>query len=137
MKRYSEVILLPTFEERFEYLKLGGQVGYDTFGSHRYLNQVFYNSPEWKKFRRDIFIRDAGCDLGIEGLSYEYGLLVHHLNPITIEDVINRSPLLLDPENAITTVSRTHKAIHYGSFDALEMPFADSRRPFDTIPWRQ
>lgn len=134
-KTYSELITIPSFKERFEYLKIGGQVGEFTFGSHRYLNQVFYNSPEWKRFRRDIILRDMACDLGVEGYSYEYGLLVHHINPITIEDIAMRSSLILDPENVITTISRTHKAIHYGCYDFMD-DFSLTRTQNDTAPWR-
>ena len=134
-KSYSELVTLETFRERFEYLKIGGQIGEFTFGSHRYLNQLFYKSPEWKSFRREIILRDMACDLGVEGYSYEYGLLVHHINPITIEDIMNRSKAVLDPENAITTILKTHKAIHYGSYDFLE-DFSITRSPGDTVPWR-
>ena len=136
MKRtYTELISLPTYKERFEYCDLVGKVGDETFGSHRYLNQMLYSSPEWKQFRNDIILRDKGCDLALEGFEIlKYGT-IHHLNPITIDDVINRRPCVFDPENVITVASDTHRFIHYGHGQAPNREPVE-RRPNDTCPWR-
>ena len=135
IKTYSEMITLPTFEERFEYLKIGGFVGRETFGYDRYLNQVLYNSPEWKKCRLKIIIRDNGCDLGCEGYEIHGRIIIHHINPITLEDILNRNPMVFDPDNLITTIHNTHNAIHYGDRDLLLIaPIERSRN--DTCPWR-
>ena len=135
IKTYSELITIPTFEGRFEYLKLDGQVGVETFGFNRYLNQVFYKSDEWLSIRDDIITRDNGCDLGMEGYEIYGRILIHHINPITKDDIIQRSRNLLDPENLITTVKRTHDAIHYGDSNLLiRAPI--ERRKNDTCPWR-
>ena len=133
---YSELITLPTFEERFEYLKLPGVVGQATFGGNRWLNQRFYTSKEWKTFRRDIIVRDNGCDLGIDdGLHDIHGrILIHHLNPIRIEDLKERSfDILLDPENVICVSHKTHEAIHYSDANLLET--YHERTPNDTKLW--
>lgn len=136
IKTYSEMIQLPTFIERFRYLKIGGEVGKETFGHDRYLNQTLYSSQEWKRFRRDIIIRDHGCDLACEGFEINYGpMLIHHINPISIEDVIRRDPKIFDPENVVSTVLRTHNAIHYGD-ESLLMIEPIERRPNDTCPWK-
>ena len=135
IKTYSELITIPTFEERFEYLKLDGQVGVETFGFNRYLNQAFYKSDEWLSIRDDIITRDNGCDLGMEGYEIYGRILIHHINPITKDDIIQRSRILLDPENLITTVKRTHDAIHYGDSNLL-MRAPIERRKNDTCPWR-
>lgn len=136
IKTYSELIELPTFKERFEYLKLNGRVGEDTFGYDRYLNQIFYKSKEWLSIRNYVITRDNGCDLGVPGREILGDkILIHHINPITKEDILNRSEKLLDPENLITTVKNTHDAIHYGSSDLLyEEPIERSKN--DTCPWR-
>ena len=134
---YSELIQLPTFEERFEYLRLDGQVGKETFGFDRYLNQIFYSrDPEWKSIRNFVIARDNGCDLGIEGFEINNRILVHHMNAITKEDLLSRSRFLLDPEYLISTVKRTHDAIHYGS-EAPIIRSSIERRKNDTCPWRQ
>lgn len=136
-KSYSELIKLETFEERFKYLKLDGQVGDFTFNGRRYLNQLLYRSPEWRAFRREIAIRDDGCDLAhpdhkIFGNTY---LIVHHINPITVEDVVDRNSCIFDKENVILTIDNTHKAIHYGSEDLLyKLPI--ERKENDTCLWR-
>ena len=135
IKTYSELITIPTFEERFEYLKLDGQVGVETFGFNRYLNQVFYKSDEWLSIRDYVITRDNGCDLGMEGYEIYGRILIHHINPITKDDIIQRSRNLLDPENLITTVKRTHDAIHYGDSNLL-MKAPIERRKNDTCPWR-
>lgn len=135
IKTYSELITLPTFEERYRYLKLGGVVGVETFGYDRYLNQILYNSPEWKNFKRDMVIRDNGCDLAMEGFEIHGIILLHHINPISVEDVIRRNPCIFDPENVITTMLRTHNAIHYGD-ESLLMLAPKERTANDTCPWR-
>lgn len=138
IRTYSELIQLPTFEERFRYLKLDGRIGEDTFGSSRYLNQYFYTSDEWRTIRRDVIIRDKGCDLGMLDREIPDGVLitVHHLNPITMEDILNRSKFLLDPEYLICVTDITHKAIHYGDESLLLATTPIERRPNDTCPWR-
>lgn len=136
-RTYSELITLPTFEERYHYLKLGGVVGEETFGYDRYLNQVFYSSKEWKTFRRDIIVRDMGCDLGIEDREIGRTILIHHMNPITLADIHQRNlDVLLNPENVICTSLNTHNAIHYGDESLLVLaPIERSRN--DTCPWRR
>ena len=134
MKTYSDLILLPDFISRFEYLKLGGKVGSDTFGFDRYLNQLFYSSKEWRDLRNHIIVRDSGCDLGIESRPIMTRILIHHINPMTLRDINNRNPLLLDPENLITVSFETHNAIHYGSIDMLPVDYI-ARQPGDTKWW--
>lgn len=136
LRTYSELKQLKTFEERYEYLKLDGQVGVDTFGFDRYLNQVFYKSPEWRSVRNEVIVRDNGCDLGIEGREIHTKILVHHMNPISKEDILERSDILLNPEYLITTVKRTHDAIHYGDADTL-LKDPIERSANDTCPWRK
>ena len=136
IKTYSELIQFPTFIERYRYLKIGGRVGEDTFGHDRYLNQALYSSYEWKRFRREIILRDNGCDLGCEDRELYEKILIHHINPITIEDVIRRDPKIFDPENVISTSHITHNAIHYGDESLLFTELIE-RRPNDTCPWRR
>lgn len=136
LRTYSELKQLKTFEERYEYLKLDGQVGADTFGFDRYLNQVFYKSPEWRSVRNEVIVRDNGCDLGIEGREIHTKILVHHMNPISKEDILQRSNILLNPEYLITTLKRTHDAIHYGDADIL-IKDPIERAANDTCPWRK
>lgn len=132
---YSELITLPTFIERFRYLKLDGSIGMDTFGHDRWLNQVLYRSPEWKRFRNGIIIRDNGCDLGCEDRPIFGKILIHHINPLTIEDVLNRDPKIFDEENVISTILLTHNALHYGDESILyQNPV--TRKPNDTCPWK-
>ena len=136
IRTYSELITIPTFKERFEYLKLNGSVGLETFGHDRYLNQILYNSPEWRRFRPEIIVRDNGCDLACEGYEIFGKILIHHINPITAQDILNRNPKVFDPENVITTVHNTHNAIHYGDENLLiTAPIERSRN--DTCPWRK
>lgn len=136
IRTYSELVQLSTFEERYRYLRLLGAVGKETFGFDRYLNQLFYRSPEWKEARNQVIIRDNGCDLGIEGREIQGRVLIHHMNPITAEDIRERSDLLLNPEFLITTAHNTHQAIHYGDESLLILtPTIRSRN--DTCPWRQ
>lgn len=135
MKTYSELITLPTFEERFRYLELDGQVGIETFGFDRYLNQKFYKLPEWQQVRNDVIVRDNGCDLGIEGREIFGRIYIHHINPISVDDIKNKEQWILDPEFLISTCKRTHDAIHYSDESILfEEPI--ERSPNDTIPWR-
>ena len=135
IRTYSELILLPSFEERFEYLRLDGKVGEDTFGFDRYLNQLFYRSQEWRKIRDYVIVRDNACDLGVEGYDIYSKVLIHHMNLITARDMEKRTDLLLDPEYLICTTHNTHNAIHYGDASLLpETPIKRSRN--DTCPWR-
>ena len=136
IRTYSELITLPTFEERFRYLQLGGKVGEDTFGHDRYLNQMFYTSDEWRRTRRDVIVRDNGCDLGIQDREIHGLIIIHHMNPITIEDIINRSEFLLNPEYLISTVKNTHDAIHF-SDERILITDPIERRPNDTCPWKR
>lgn len=136
IRTYSELITLPTFEERFRYLQLGGKVGEDTFGHDRYLNQMFYTSDEWRRIRRDVIVRDNGCDLGIQDREIHGLIIIHHMNPITIEDIINRSEFLLNPEYLISTVKNTHDAIHF-SDERILITDPIKRRPNDTCPWKR
>lgn len=135
IKTYSELITIPTFEERFRYLKMQGVVGEETFGYDRYLNQLFYTSPEWRRVRRDVIVRDNGCDLGIWDREIQGLITVHHINPITIDDIRNRSEFLLNPDYLICVSDLTHKAIHYGD-ERLLITAPVERRPNDTCPWR-
>ena len=135
IRTYSELIAIPTFEERFEYLQLKGSVGKDTFGYDRYLNQVLYRSPEWKRLRNQIIIRDCGCDLACDGYDIYGKVLIHHLNPITVEDVLARSRKVFDPDNLVCVSHNTHNAIHYGDVDLLVTgPIIRTKN--DTCPWR-
>ena len=135
-RSYEELIHIPGFKERFEYLSLQGSVGAATFGSRRYLNQMLYRLPEWKSIRRKVILRDNACDLGHP--DYEINAqpaYVHHINPISIDDIVNRSPIVFDINNLITTTFRTHQAIHYGD-EGLLPSLPVERRPGDTCPWR-
>lgn len=136
IRTYSELIMLPTFEERFKYLQLDGQIGEQTFGFDRWLNQTFYRSQKWKSLRDHVFIRDNGCDLGVEGYEIHGRFLIHHMNPITIEDIEEESDFLLNPEYLISTIHNTHNAIHYGDENLLAKgPIVRTKN--DTCPWRR
>ena len=136
IRTYSELITLPTFEERYRYLRLGGRVGEETFGFDRYLNQIFYKSVEWRSIRDHVIIRDCGCDLGMPDREIHGRIIVHHMNPIYQEDILRRSKYLLDPEYLICTIKNTHDAIHYGDENLLiTVPVERSKN--DTCPWRQ
>ena len=135
-KTYRELCRLHTFEERYEYLKLGGVVGRETFGFERYLNQVFYNSKEWKLCRRNIIIRDKGCDLAIPGREIVGRIIVHHINALTIEDIELARDCLFDPNNLISTSHNTSQAIHYGDASLL-MRLPQERRKGDTQLWQR
>lgn len=136
IKTYSEMLSLPTFIERFEYLRIGGQVGDATFGYDRYLNQILYRTPEWKRFRRDIIIRDMGFDLACDDREIVGKILVHHINPLTIDDVSNLDPKIFDPENVVCVSLDTHNAIHYGD-ESLLMKEPVVRTKNDTCPWKR
>lgn len=134
IRTYAELIKLPTFEERFNYLKLNGQVCKETFGFDRYLNQVFYKSQQWRKLRRQIIIRDNGCDLGIEGYDIPDRIYIHHMNPLTKDDIIHSSDFLMNPEYLICVSHMTHEAIHYGDIHLLPQQLIE-RTPNDTTLW--
>lgn len=137
LRTYNELTKMETFEERFEYLRLKSGVGIATFGSDRYLNQILYTSPEWKSFRRRIILRDNGCDLAIKDREIIGGITIHHLNPITVEDVINRDPAVFDPNNVVCVSHNTHNAIHYGDSNLLMPSKPTLRSPNDTCPWKE
>lgn len=136
IRTYSELITIPTFEERFRYLKLDGKVGKETFGFDRYLNQIFYKSDEWRSVRDFVIVRDNGCDLAMKGYEIHGRIYVHHMNPIAIEDILTHSDYLLNPDFLVTTIHSTHNAIHYGDENLLAtLPIERSR--YDTCPWRK
>lgn len=136
IKSYSDLVQFDSFIDRFRYLKLNGQVSDPTFGSTRYLNQVFYSSPEWKRIRQKIIIRDEGRDLGVEGYDIYGRICIHHINPITLFDIEDRSSKLLDPDNLVCVSFDTHEAIHYGDESLLKTdPII--RKPNDTCPWKK
>ena len=129
-------MLLPTYIDRYRYLRIGGRVGEATFGHDRYLNQILYKSDKWKRFRNRIIVRDNGCDLACEGFYIHKKAIVHHIDPITVEDVINGHPKVFDEENVILTSLNSHNAIHYGD-EHLLITSPIERRPNDTCPWKQ
>lgn len=134
LRKYSELMTLATIEERFNYLKLSGKVGDSTFGFDRYLNQAFYNSVEWKNFRSSILIRDNGNELGIENYPIFGRIIVHHINPITIEQIEDYD-VILNPENVICVSHTMHEAIHYGDWNLIPKNY-EPRKRNDTVPWR-
>jgi len=133
-RTYTELRQLPTFEERFKYLRLGAQVAAETFGFDRWVNQRFYKSPEWRKIRRDVIIRDEGRDLGVEGYELQNGIYVHHMNPMLPKDVVDAAEWILNPEYLICVSYNTHQAIHFGDENLL--PKLIERKPNDTCPWK-
>lgn len=136
IRTYTELSRLKTFDERFEYLQLKGIVGRETFGFDRIFNQKFYTSDEWHRVRDEVIVRDNGCDLGVKGFEiFGRRIIIHHINPITMDDIANGSSILLDPENLITTIHPTHNAIHYGD-KRLLIRAPIERRKYDTCPWR-
>ena len=134
-KSYDEMMRLPTYDERLKYLQLDGRVSELTFGGHRYLNQKLYSSPEWKCVRRKVIIRDNGCDLNDADRPIYDKVLIHHINPITVEDVLNRDPSVFDMDNLVCVSNNTHQAIHY-SRPGTQIPTVIERRPNDTAPWK-
>ena len=136
IRTYSELIRIPTYEERFRYLQLNGKIGLDTFGFDRYLNQQFYSSPEWRAVRDDIIIRDNGCDLGFEGYDIHGRIYIHHMNPISVRDIVDVTDYLLNPEYLICTTHITHNAIHYGD-ESLLILAPIERTKNDTCPWKR
>ena len=136
IRTYSELIRLPTFEERFRYLKLDGLVGKDTFGFDRYLNQEFYRSKEWKEVRDFVIVRDNGCDLSMDGYEIVGRIYIHHMNPITVNDIVHSSDFLLNPDYLICMSHNTHNAVHYGDEDLLVTAPVE-RRKNDTCPWKR
>lgn len=134
-KTYSELIKLQTFEERFEYLKLDGLVGHETFGGHRYLNQALYQTLEWRHTRNEVIYRDLGLDLAHEDRPINGSIYIHHINPITIEDILEKRPCVFDLENLVCASFRTHNAIHYGTENILVKDLV-IRRKDDTCLWR-
>ena len=136
IKTYSELITIPTFIERYRYLRLGGRVGEETFGFDRYLNQIFYKDSKWLATRDRVIVRDNGCDLAIPDREIKSRILVHHINPITKEDILRRDPKLFDLENLICTIKSTHDAIHYGN-ESLLLVEPIERHMNDTCPWRR
>ena len=136
LRSYKELSKLKTFEERFEYLKLNGEVGKDTFGFDRIFNQIFYKSREWRSVRHQVIIRDNGCDLGVEGHDIYGKIIIHHMNPITIKDIENSSEFLLNPDYLICTSHQTHNAIHY-SDESLLFQAPAERYMNDTCPWKK
>lgn len=136
IKSYDALILLDTIEDRYNYLRIGGGVGHETFGFDRYLNQGFYQSTEWKRVRNEVISRDNGCDLGLEGYEINGRILIHHMNPIRPDQIKFFDPDILDPDFLISCSHKTHNAIHYGDENLLPRRIVE-RRPNDTIPWRQ
>lgn len=135
IRSYSELAMLDTFAERLAYLKLEGAVGFETFGSERWVNQRFYTSSEWRRFRRQIILRDFGCDLGIPGYDVARYGVIHHINPIRYDDLVNSAECLMDPENSIFVSPATHRVIHYGDLKLACLEHSD-RTPNDTCPWK-
>ena len=136
MKTHTELCRFETFDERFDYLSLKSRVGAATFGFERYLNQQFYTSRQWRDVRHEVIARDMGLDLGIPGRELHHKIIIHHMNPMTIEDIENGNPDILDPELLITVSHETHNAIHYGDRSRLPQPWTE-RKPGDTVFWRQ
>ena len=135
IRTYEELITFQTFEERFNYLRIKGRVGEDTFGADRYLNQMFYRSKEWKRIRDIVILRDNGCDMGVEGYDVYEKAVIHHMNPLSIDDIAHASDNLMNPRYLITVSFNTHQAIHYGTELNL-ITFPKDRRPNDTCPWK-
>lgn len=135
IRTYSELITIPSFAERIKYLRLDGVVGQSTFGFDRYLNQIFYSSPQWRSIRNQIIIRDNGCDLAIPGYDIHSQIYIHHMNPITVKDLFDQTEYLLNPEYLICTSRVTHNAIHYGD-ETIALLAPNERKVNDTCPWK-
>ena len=140
MKTYSELITLPTFEQRFNYLSCGSLIGDTTFGGHRIVNQQFYNSLTWRNFRNSIIVRDNGNDMALNGFEVpdKHEIIIHHINPITLEDLLEERPCVMDPENVVCVAFLTHNAIHFGNMTSIgKIPgLSEDRRPNDMCPWK-
>ena len=136
IRTYTELIMIPTFEERLRYLQLHGRVGFDTFGFDRYLNQQFYKSSDWLRVRNEVIIRDNALDLAMPGYDIKSSILIHHMNPITKSDILQHSMTILDPEYLICVSHDTHNAIHYGGEEKL-LRFQVDRKPNDMCPWKE
>lgn len=134
-RTYEELIRIPTYKERYEYLRCVGKVGMDTFGSDRYLNQILYQSNEWRKFRNYIIVRDGGCDMAHKDFPIKWKILIHHLNPITADQVLARDSVIFDPNNVVCVSFQTHNAIHYGDESQLVEETLTIRKPGDTKLW--
>lgn len=134
IRTYSELIRIPTFEERFEYLKLNGEVGKSTFGFDRYLNQAFYRSKEWRQLRNEIILRDNACDMAMRDHEIFGQVFIHHLNPIEEQQIVDRDEIILNPDYLVCVSLITHNAIHYGSFDLIDLGYVE-RKPGDTLLW--
>jgi hypothetical protein len=134
IKTYQELVTIPTYEERYQYLQCHSQIGLQTFGGHRHLNQVLYSSPEWRSFRRRVIIRDDGLDMAMADHPIYGSIIIHHINPITIDDVLNRNPMVFDMNNVVCVSELTHKAIHYGDLNLLPKDYVE-RKPGDTKLW--
>lgn len=137
IRTYSELIQLPTFKERFQYLQLKDAVGAETFGFDRYINQMFYRSREWKSIRDFVIVRDNGCDLGVDGYEIHGGIIIHHMNPISKKDIFDATEFLLNPEFLVSTILSTHNAIHYGDESLLNSRIPIERTRNDTCPWKR
>lgn len=137
IKTYSELIIFHTFEERLNYLRLYGTVGYETFGFDRYINQMFYKSAEWKHVKREVILRDNCCDLGLPGHEIMSGAIIHHMVPLKVDDIVSSTEILLNPDYLITVSHRTHNLIHYGDDKTVKASIIAERKPFDTCPWRK
>lgn len=133
-RSYSEMLTLRTFEERFEYLSIKAHIGESTFGFERFMNQTFYRSREWRELRHEIIARDEACDLAMAGFDIRERAIIHHIIPMTVEDLEEGNPMCVDPENLITTTHNTHNAIHWGDKSLLRLPPVE-RRPGDTTLW--
>lgn len=136
MRTYGELIKIENFLDRYEYLKLDGVVGSETFGFDRWLNQKFYKSPEWRSVRDEVIVRDGGCDLGIADRPIGGRIYIHHMNPIDVKSIVERKSILLNPEFLICCSHNTHEAIHYSNSDILMLDSFNERKPNDTVPWR-
>lgn len=136
IRTYKELIGLDTFEDRFEYLKMNGTIGVETFGFDRFLNQNFYNSKEWKTVRHEVIVRDNGCDLGVKDFTIHDSITIHHINPILMNDIVDASEYLLNPDYLICTSDKTHKAIHYGAQISTINYKPIERQKYDTCPWK-
>ena len=137
IRTYNELIRLPSFEERFRYLKLSGSVGKATFGYDRYLNQRFYKSQEWKSLRNEVIVRDCGCDMGLRDYEIRGRVIIHHMNPIVDEDIIDNTEYLMNPDYLVCVSHDTHNAIHYGNDDIIRAKIFVERHPNDTCPWKE